>query len=547
MKSSFFFLRRNNTKRTILIFLVLFCIFGVVITNPRALPQPAQLASVFELELPDFQIVSTGQSEITVPSANVSQVLVHILKPAADSIDYGAIGTNVNGQAAATISEIVTGVRGKTVKINLKLLPGYKFVTGRNTVEVWAQNRRGRMYYSSFIIKTANENWNEDFTYEIQQAPGAMKEVPPRLVLLEPERPVELPKVMSSVTVKITGIAIASNSIARVSVDGKNVALKAGEKSATRQLIRIANSESTVTFETTRNISPNTTNILVEAEDKSGSRVRVLIPVFTRDQGAIIPISRQKYALIIGISRYKNSSRGIRNLQYADVDARAIYEFLQKPAAGGFSRENMLLLCNEEATLARIREALTSFIAKAALNDLLLIFFAGHGGPDRFAPQNLYLITHDTDVDYMSETAFLMPNLRRYLDENIKSRRVVLLMDACHSAGLSTEGTRDVGNNLATQYLEKLLYHEEGRAIITSSDVNELSHESRKWGHGVFTYYVLEGLKGSADTNADQLVTVGELFRYVRQRVRLDTDLQQNPRMLTGTNENLSLTVVHSR
>jgi uncharacterized caspase-like protein len=122
-------------------------------------------------------------------------------------------------------------------------------------------------------------------------------------------------------------------------------------------------------------------------------------------------------------------------------------------------------------------------------------------------------------------------------------------MDACHSAGLSTEGTRDVANNLANLYLEKLLYQQEGRAIITSSDVNEPSRESRKWGngHGVFTYYVLEGLKGSADSNSDRLVSVGELFRYVRQKVRLDTDFQQNPRMLVGDNENIALSVARAQ
>lgn len=60
-------------------------------------------------------------------------------------------------------------------------------------------------------------------------------------------------------------------------------------------------------------------------------------------------------------------------------------------------------------------------------------------------------------------------------------------------------------------------------------------------GRGAFTYYVLEGLKGSADANRDHLVTIGELFRYVRQKVRLDTQFQQNPRMLIGDNENLAL------
>jgi uncharacterized caspase-like protein len=259
-------------------------------------------------------------------------------------------------------------------------------------------------------------------------------------------------------------------------------------------------------------------------------------------------LSGRKFALVIGISKYKNNLRGIPNLEYADADARSIYEFLQQPAAGGFSREDMLILANEQATNTNIRQALTSFIAKATADDLLLIFFAGHGAPDPSAPQNLYLIAYDTSVEDMSETALAMSDLRRYIEQNIRSKRVVLLLDTCHSAGLSADVTRDLGNNLANLYLEKLLYQEEGRAIITSSDVNEPSHESQRWGngHGVFTYYVLEGLKGSADTNQDRLVSVGELFRYVRQKVRLDTQFLQNPRMLIGDNENLALAVARS-
>ena len=475
-------------------------------------------------------------------------MFVHILKPAADNINYGAIRAHVNGQAAAPISEIVAGSRGKIVKINLKQRPGYEFVSGRNTVEVWAQNSLGRVYYSSFVVRTATQNWNDDFTYSVFPAPGASNEVPPQLLLLEPATAVELAPSLTKMMVRISGIASTTTAIRKITIDGKSIPFKAEPEKGMRQLTRIGETERGVTFNTVVNVNRNTNQILVEAEDQSGTRTRVSVPVISGRQGAVTPVRGQKYALIIGISRYQNSG-AIPNLEYADVDAKSVYEFLQQPAAGGFSRENMLLLSNEGATLTSIRQALTNFVAKASTNDLLLIFFAGHGAPDRFAPQNLYVIAHDTHVQNMPATALPMPQLLSYVEQNIKSKRVVLLMDACHSAGLSTEGTRDLPNNLANQYLEQLLYQQEGRAVITSSDVNEKSQESKKWGngHGVFTYYVLEGLKGRADSNQDRLVSVGELFRYVRQKVRLDTNFLQNPRMLTGANEDLALSVVQSR
>lgn len=503
--------------------------------------------ATFELELPDFQLPPSGQSEFRIPSPNVNQLLVHILKPAADNIDYGAIRTSINGHAAAAISDVVAGLRGKTVRLDLHRLPGYQFVNGNNTVEIWAQNRRGRMYYSSFVIKTATENWNEDFTYEVQQAPGAQNEIPPQVVLLEPERAVEFPPGSNSMVLRINGVASATTNIVRVSVDGRSVPLKVAADTA-RQLTRITNAQRSVSFSTTSSVKSNTTQVVVEAEDKSGSRTRVFVPVVSRKPGAT-RVGGQRYALIIGISKYKNNLKGINNLEYADADARSIYEFLQQPAGGGFSRENMRLLLNETATTASIREALPSFVSKASENDLLVVFIASHGAPDTFAPQQLYLITYDTDVLNMPQTALPMIELGSYINGNVKSKRLVLFFDACHSAGIATEGTRALANNLANLYLETLLYKENGRSIITSSDINETSLESQKWGngHGVFTYYLLEGLKGNADTNRDRLVSVGELFRYVRQKVRINTNFQQNPRMLAGDNDNLALSVASSR
>ena len=536
----------RRTRALFLVLLSALCALGI---QPATLSQSTTPPTVFELELPDFQLLPSNQPEILIPSSSVSEVLVHILKPAADNIDYGAIRTSVNGQATAGISDVVAGLRGKIVRINLKQRPGYELVTGRNTVEVWAQTRRGRNYYSSFIVKTANEHWNEGFVYEVQQASGARNEVPPQVILLEPHRPIQFPSTLNRMTLKVSGIATAANRVVRISVGGMNVPFKSGPEETMRQLTRMANKERSVAFETTRPLLRGTTEVKVEVEDQSGSITRVLIPVFTKKLGVGVPAVRQKYALIIGISRYRNNLRGVQNLEYADKDARAIYEFLQQPAAGGFAPENMLLLNNEQATLARIREALTNFTAKAGVNDLLLIFFAGHGSPDPLSPGNLYLLAHDTSVEAMPQTALSMPELRRYIDQNIKSKRLVLLLDACHSAGFSTEVTRDLTNNLTNLYLEKLLYQEEGRAIITSSDINERARESRKWGdgHGVFTYYLLRGLKGEADSNRDRFVSVGELFSFVRQQVRVDTKFEQNPRMLIGDNEHLALSVARSQ
>ena len=526
-------------------------VLSTVFLPAAGLEQAAPPAPVFQLELPEFGLGPTNEAEVAIPSTKLSQILIHILRPQADRIDYGQIFTFVNGEAASTLSEVVPSEKGKLVRLRLNLRPGFEMLSGRNTIEVRARNQAGREFYCSFVLRTTTENRNQDFLYKVDLGADPKQQVPPELVLLEPEREIQILPGHSPQTVRIAGVATAATSIRSVSVNGRPLRLKRGPEVALRRL-GLANEGNRVTFETDYPVSAGVSHIEVDAADAAGNRTQLKIPVVVVQRAQPPEFRGTKYALVIGISKYEYTDDRLRDLRFADSDALSIYRFLQSPAAGRFSPGNILLLTNERATLASIRAALTGFVAKPGPDDLLLIFLASHGSPDLAAEQNLYFITHDTQVDRMSETALAMDDCRRMLAQHVSTRRVVLLIDTCHSAGLSGEriGTRGIGrNNLVNLYVEKLLYKGEGKAVITSSDVNELSQESPAWGggHGVFTHFLLEGLQGKADSDGNQVVTVGELFRFVRQKVRLETKFQQNPRMLSGTNEDLALAGVTGR
>jgi uncharacterized caspase-like protein len=82
------------------------------------------------------------------------------------------------------------------------------------------------------------------------------------------------------------------------------------------------------------------------------------------------------------------------------------------------------------------------------------------------------------------------------------------------------------------------------RAIITASKINEYSQEDSKWGggHGVFTYFLLKGLQGEADVKHDHQISVGELFDFVEDHVKVATDGRQTPTALGGVARGLVLT-----
>lgn len=509
----------------------------------QATPQPA---AVFLLEVPELNITPTEQPELTIPSPRLNLLLIHLLRPAADSIDYGQIFTFINGEAVATISEVVSGERGKLVRIHLDYRADIKLVPGRNSIEVRAQNRRGRVYYASFVLRTTTENRNQAFGYAVTPGADAKQQVPPELVLQEPESTIILPPGRPSRSVRFAGVATAATTVTGVTVNGQPVPLKRGSQVTARRL-RIANEDKRVAFETTVTVTQATARVVVEATDATGNRTSLTVAVQSGGAEAIQEFRGKKYALIIGISKFRNTQEGFENLQYADADARFVQEFLMSPAGGRFPADNIRLLTNEQATLGSIREALTSFAVQPGAGDLLLIFFASHGGPDPNAPQNYYFLAHDSQVEDLAKTALPMPDLQRLLQQNVRARRVVMLVDTCHSAGLSDVQRRGLRNNLVNLYAERVLYREEGRAVITSSDINEESLEGKRWeGHGVFTFYVIDGLRGKADTDGDRFITVAELFSYVRSRVQDATENQQHPRILTNTNDGLVMAAVPS-
>lgn len=103
----------------------------------------------------------------------------------------------------------------------------------------------------------------------------------------------------------------------------------------------------------------------------------------------------------------------------------------------------------------------------------------------------------------------------------MEAERVVAFLDACYSgaAGGRTFAAKTTrAGNLDDQFLERLT-RSKGRAIITASRPSEVSIELEELQHGVFTYYLVEGLRGGADLNRDGIVTLQELYEYVEQRV----------------------------
>jgi WD40 repeat protein/uncharacterized caspase-like protein len=255
----------------------------------------------------------------------------------------------------------------------------------------------------------------------------------------------------------------------------------------------------------------------------------------------------QHWAVVVGVSEYKNP--GIPSLKFADKDAEAFADFLHRPEGGGYNADQVRLLTNKDATLSNVRDALIIFLNQAIDMDLVIIYFAGHGAPEPAKPQNMYLLTHDSDPNSLGTTAFPMWDIQTVLARYISAKRVIVFTDACHSGGISvnfaTRGLENTETNLVNQYLTDLSKTKEGVIVFTASAAGEVSQEFPDMGHGAFTYYMLEGMGGKADLNNDYTVTINELMQYVEEQVKRKTHGAQNPtRSQTSYDKEMTISLI---
>jgi len=235
----------------------------------------------------------------------------------------------------------------------------------------------------------------------------------------------------------------------------------------------------------------------------------------------------RSYALVVGISHYKNLPAKAQ-LQYPDRDAADMYTTLISATAGQFPPENVHKLIDDQATLANLKHELEDWLPNVTgPDDRVVIYFAGHGF---ISGGKAYIAPYDIDPANIAATAFPMEELGKLIGGRIHGKWKVLLTDACHSGAITPEDdTAQVNHSLLN--LNTSIFS------LTASRDREQSFESSQWGggHGIFTYYVIKGLEGEADTSGDGIVTADELAEYVHENVRLATHARQNPTSERGS------------
>jgi len=230
-------------------------------------------------------------------------------------------------------------------------------------------------------------------------------------------------------------------------------------------------------------------------------------------------VRKNAIAVVIGIEKYQN----LQPAPYAANDAELMEEYFKKR----LGINNVILLRNEDVTSTRLRKIfnpewgeLQRSVVKGETD--VFVFYSGHGMPNKDGSK-IYLFPNDGVREGIEDFGYDIEKLYEDLNK-IEARSTTVILDACFS-GSSRSSEKLLAENITGFKGVKIkakngFVNYPNFTIITSSTGEETSLGLDASESGLFTYYFCNGLLGSADTNGDHKITLGELKNYVIENVK---------------------------
>jgi hypothetical protein len=209
-------------------------------------------------------------------------------------------------------------------------------------------------------------------------------------------------------------------------------------------------------------------------------------------------------ALLIGNSTYPADEHNLQTLRGPVKDIAVLNRALIDPDAGLFADVDVTLL--PEATSTRAIRALGRFFGMADRDDVLLVYFSGHGKIDQNG--RLHLCMQDTESTDLLSTAVSSARITEFADAS-HARNVVIVLDCCYAGAFRGA---DLGDAVAGP----------GRYVLTSCRGTQLANDATmENGTSFFTQHLVDGLvDAAADQDGDGYVTFSDLYGYVDRRLR---------------------------
>ena len=237
------------------------------------------------------------------------------------------------------------------------------------------------------------------------------------------------------------------------------------------------------------------------------------------------------WILLVGVNQYQDTEN-LSSLQYSALDCRGLGEALIE-ATASFANKEVIIhhdFVSQRPQLAEVHQSIQYITESAGKDDTILFYFSGHGILDT-KTQQVALCLADTDTKQLLTTGLPLNSLLKQLTSCAASQQLVWL-DACHSGGMTLRGT--IPADPSSQLVEVLRHkasESKGFYALLSCDRAQQSWEFPELGHGVFTYYLMQGLRGEA-ADSQGVIEADALYQYV---------FHQTLRYIDKTNQQIRL------
>jgi hypothetical protein len=258
-----------------------------------------------------------------------------------------------------------------------------------------------------------------------------------------------------------------------------------------------------------------TVRIFVDDEliDTKPFRVKGFTDTLMLPENAVTRPFPKDWGLIIGVEDYQR----LPKVEFARKDALIVRDYFMRVL--GVPEENIISLIDSEATKAHIEGYIKKYIPSNVGKDATLyVYFAGHGMPG-IKEGEPYLVPYDADTRFIEQTGYKLMSFYQDLNR-LKLHRVYVFLDSCFS-GMASRAAEMLIKEARPALFRVNSVRPPSRSIISfnATSTGQISNAFPAKEHGLFTYFLLLGMKGEADANDDGWISVKETYKYVLSNV----------------------------
>lgn len=199
-------------------------------------------------------------------------------------------------------------------------------------------------------------------------------------------------------------------------------------------------------------------------------------------------------------------------IYFAVADAKTVTEYLTKVM--GYPEENVVTLTNEHAAKSDFEKYFEKWLWNNVEKDsTVFIYYSGHGAPNP-KTGDAFLVPYDGDPSFIDQTGYSLRRLYENLGK-LQVKEVIVALDSCFS-GAGGKSVIAKGAKPLVMNMEHDIMPVKNMIVLSASSGDQISSAYEEKGHGLFTYFMLKGIKGEGNANG---VEIGELFDYIKPQV----------------------------